>query len=355
MRKDDDEPSKEDEEALRDAEARRLHALRTEALSEGPGRNALYEKHPLVRNKLRMITPPIKKVYSVVEQVIVHHDPGTCFAGAFRMGKSLGLESVRAECARTFPDIPSHILIAKDHLDPNEAEFYGDILEDYRHGGARSGRAGERKKKIFARWEAEARSKASDRYLLFVDEAENWKEQELIWLRDMTNVMEKRNVEIQTLMFGDTALLLRRAELLEQRRTDLIGRFLLSLHEFHGHQGPEDLTETFALLDNAEKYDFPSGSGIAMSQFFLPRAFQNGWRMASEAPTCWAEFVEVASRKGSAAKNVGMQWVMRAIRNFLFAHVSKDSAVFMGTHEEWLLAVEASGFENSLDGDQRDE
>jgi hypothetical protein len=46
---------------------------------------------------------------------------------------------------------------------------------------------------------------------------------------------------------------------------------------------------------------------------------------------------------------------MRAIRNFLFAHVSKDSAVFIGTHEQWLLAVEASGFENSLDGDQRDE
>jgi len=355
MQKDDDEPSKEDEETLRDAEARRLHALRTEALSEGPGRDALYEKHPLVRNKLRMITPPIKKVYSVVEQVIVHHDPGTCFAGAFRMGKSLGLESVRAECARTFPDIPSHILIAKDHRDPNEAEFYGDLLEDYRHGGARIGRAGERKKKMFARWEAEARAKASDRYLLFVDEAENWGEQELIWLRDMTNVMEKRNVEIQTLMFGDTALLLRRAELLEQRRMDLIGRFLLSLHEFHGHQGPEDLTETFALLDNAEKHDFPSGSGIATSQFFLPRAFQNGWRMAGEAPTCWAAFVEVASRKGRTVKNVGMQWVMRAIRNFLFAHVSKDSVVFIGTHEKWLLAVEASGFENSLDGDQRDE
>lgn len=169
-----DEESRKDEEVLRDAQARRLHALRSEALSEGPGRDALYEKHPLVKNRLRMITPPIKKVYDVVQQVIVHHDPGTCFAGAFRVGKSWGLESIRAECARTFPDIPSRIVIAKDHLAPNEAEFYGDILEDYRHGGARSGKAGDRKKKILARWEAEARAKASDRYLLFVDEAQNW-------------------------------------------------------------------------------------------------------------------------------------------------------------------------------------
>jgi len=355
MRHDDDEPRKEDEGVLRDAEARRLHALRTEALTDGPGRDALYEKHPLVKNRLRMITPPIKKVYSVVEQVIVHHDPGTCFAGAFRMGKTLGLESVRAECARTFPDIPSHVLIAKSHLDPNEAEFYGDILEDYRHGGARTGRAGERKKKIFGRWEADARSKASERLLLFVDEAQNWREEQLTWLRDMTNVMTSRNVEIQTFLIGDTTLVFHRAALLEQRRMDLIGRFLLNLHAFQGHQGPEDLTETFALLDDPAKYDYPSGSGISTSQFFLPRAFQNGWRIAGEAPTCWAAFVEVASRQGSAVKDVGMQWVMGSIRNFLFAHVGKDSAAFIGTHEAWRLAVEASGFENSLDGDQAEE
>lgn len=331
------------------AEARRLVATRNEALTEGAARNAMYARHPVVKNSLRLLTPPVREVYGIAEQVIVHHDPGTCFTAGFRMGKTRGLACVRAELAQTFPDIPTAVLIAKGHDDPREGEFYSDILEDYRNGAARTGKAGDRKNRILALWEAGARAKGNDRYLLFVDEAQNWKEPQLTWLRDLTNVMAERNVEIQTLMFAHRALLTTRTALQSKRRTDLIGRFLLSPREFRGLRDLSELEATLGMFDDPSRHCYPEESGIALAQFFLPKAFQHGWRLRLEARSLWSAMVEVAGRTGQTPGNVGMQWVMSAIRNFLFANIANDSTVFVGTLDAWIYAVEAGGYENSLD------
>jgi len=335
------------------AQARHLAATRNEALTEGPARDAMYARHPVVKNSLRLLTPPVKEVYDIAEQVIVHHDPGVCFTAGFRMGKTRALGCVRGELAQTFPDIPSATIIAKGHDDPREGEFYSDILEDYRNGAARTGKAGDRKNRILALWEAGARAKGSDRYLLFVDEAQNWREAQFTWLRDLTNVMAERNVEIQTLMFAHTELLTTRATLQSKRRTDLIGRFLLSPREFRGLRDPAELEATLGMFDDPARHCYPEESGIALSQFFLPKAFQHGWRLRLEARSLWAAMVEVAGRTGQTPGNVGMQWVMSSIRNFLFANISNDSSVFTSTMDAWIYAVEASGYENSLNGGEQ--
>lgn len=326
----------------------RRRLSREAALNDGATRDELYRAHPVVRDSLRVVTKSIQESYEVVVQVIVHREPGTCFIAEFRIGKTEGMNVLRNELASTFPSLPVGIVIAKDHTNASERVFYGDLLEDYRHGAAQSGTAADRRRRVLSLWEAEARSKGSDRYVLLVDEGQCYGEEQLTWLRDCTNDMKKAGVVMITIIFAHPKLRTIRESLIARRRTDLIGRFLLTPRDFRGIANIVELRHLLSAYDNAALHEFPQGSGISMSEFFLPAAFDNGWRLEREADLMWSAFSTISSRSGKKPENLGMQWVTGAVRNFLFASYELDNALFLGDDEKWLYAVEASGYESSL-------
>lgn len=331
-------------------ENRRRRLVREAALQNGPTRESLYASHPVVCNALRVVTKPLQEAYDIVEQVIAHRDPGTCLIADFRTGKTGGIGVLKSELASTFKGVPVGVVNAKGHATPSERNFFGDILEDYRHAAAQSGTAADRRRRLLSLWEAAARSMGSDRYVLFVDEGQNWYESEYTWLRDASNDLQQRNVNVISIIFGHPELLVTRAKLQARRRTDLIGRFLLTPRNFRGLRDCDELKHTLMAYDKSSLHEFPQGSGISMAEFFLPTAFASGWRLALEAAPMWSAFVTIAGRTQHVAMNVGMQWVTSAIRNFLFASYDADSAAFTGDQAAWLYAVEASGYESSLGG-----
>ena len=331
-----------------EAETRRRRLVREAALQEGPTRESLYTSHPLVCNTVRVITKPLQEAYEVIAQVIVHRDPGTCLIADFRIGKTRGIGVIKDELASTFPTLPVGVINAKHHETASERTFFGDILEDYRHGAAQSGTAADRRRRLLSLWEAAARSTGSDRYVLFVDEGQNWGEAEYTWLRDATNDMQQRNVNVITIIFAHPELIATRGKMLARRRTDLIGRFLLTPRAFRGLRDLEELRHTLKAYDGPALHEFPQGSGISMSEFFLPKAFANGWCLEHEATAMWSAFVTIAGRTGHNAENIGMQWVASAIRIFLFSSFNADGPMFCGDEKAWLYAVEASGYESSL-------
>jgi len=324
-------------------------ALRREALEPGSPRDHLYENHPVTKNEVAVATPALKEAYDVIQDVIVHRDPGTSLLAAFRFGKTTAIEVVVAKLRETFPELPAGIAYAKDHSNFTQGVFFSDLLQDFDHAGALRDTAQEKRARTLNMILSQARQMHSDRYLLLVDEGQNWKEPQWTWLRDLANDLQKKHVRLITVTFGQTTdMQTLRQRLLSRNRTDLVGRFLLTPREFRGIRDLDELRLTLEAYDDPMQHEYPAGSEISYSEFYMPNAWRGGWRLEHEAPPMWTEFRNVAHRSNQAAANIGMNWIGGAIRNFLFSQMPNDVVGFSGDSQRWAMAVQASGYESTL-------
>jgi len=335
-------------EAKSAARATLQRQSRQSMLEPGETRDRLYEEHPVTKNEVAVATPPLKEAYDVIEGVVVHRDPGTCLLGQFRSGKTTAMLSTVRQLKETFPALPVGIALAKGHDAFTQGTFFSDILQDFDHGGLR-GTAQEKRARCLNMLIVQARQLNSDRYLLMVDEGQNWGEAQWTWLRDFANDLANKHIRLITVTFGQAAEVIKlRSLLLARKRTDLVGRFLLSPREFRGLRDVNELRETLIAFDDPNQNAFPVGSDISYSEFFMPKAFKGGWRLADEAGLMWDEFRKTAHRSGMEAGNIGMNWAGGALRNFLFAESVKDGPGYGGTPELWEMAVQSSGYESTL-------
>ncbi len=327
-----------------------MRLIRKSTLEPGEARDRLYEDHPVTKNEVAVATPPLKEAYQIIQDVIVHRDPGTCLPGPYRSGKTTTIHRTVSQLNVTFPNLPVGIALAKGHDAFTQGTFFSDLLQDFDHGGALRGTTQEKRIRCLNMLVGQARSLNSDRYLLMVDEGQNWGEPQWTWLRDLANDMgDKKHVRLITVTFGLSADLTKlRTLLISRGRTDLLGRFLLHSREFRGLRNVEELRETLMAYDDPEQHSYPIGSDICYTEFFMPLAYKGGWRLADEADRMWDEFRRVAQRSAKVAGNIGMNWIGGAVRNFLFAESLKDGPGYAGTPMIWELAVEASGYEATL-------
>ncbi|MDH4416857.1 MULTISPECIES: hypothetical protein [unclassified Acidovorax] len=328
-------------------DANRL-ALRKHALFDGEMRQAHYLSHPVVTDSLHLATEPVKEVFEVVQHLIIHRFPGSPFIGAFRMGKTHTIQILCDELRRIFPKLAIGTLIAKKHDKPTEKAFWGDALDDYEHGASLYGTAPERRRRFMSMIVSAVLSVNGDQYVFFVDEGQCWTLSEWVWMRDLTNDLKRRGIRTTTIVFAHEELNVLRDMLISTGRTDLIGRFFHTPYVFRGLRNESELQSMMQCLDDPSKHEHPCGSGICMSEFFLPAAYCAGWRLATEAPHLWAAFGQVAARQGRIAKDIGMQWVMSSIRAWLFIVANYDSADFKSPPDSWVEAIGASTYQASL-------
>ena len=323
--------------------------IRQSALEAGKARDKLYEDHPVTKNEVDVATPPLKEAYQVIQDVVVHRDPGTCLLGEFRVGKTTTINRTVQQLNETFPNLPVGIAIAKGHDKFTQGTFFSDLLEDFQHAGALRGSAAERRLRCLNMLIGQARQLSSDRYLLLVDEGQNWAEPQWTWLRDLANDLANKKVRLITVTFGQTVEMRKvRTLLLSRSRTDLVGRFLLNPQEFRGLRDVHELAETLQAYDDPGHRSYPLGTDICYSEFYMPLAWKGGWRLADEADRMWDEFRRVAQRSGRVAGNIGMNWIGGAIRNYLFSESLNDVPGYASTPDVWAMAVRASGYESTL-------
>lgn len=316
-------------------------------LEPGTERDRAFTIHPVVTDKAKIPTPAIKEAFEVIKAAIVHYDPGVCFSADARFGKTYGIEVLRQTLPQSFPGLPTFWVAAKGHDRPSERSLYSDLLLDCHHGITDSGTAMARRLRLLNMWIATAQASNSDRLLLFVDEAQNWNEDEFTHLRDLSNDLASREVRLIVLLFAHPSLLVIRTSLLGQKRTDLIGRFMLHPVAFRGVTSLIDLQEVAKCYDDPTISEFPAGTGISYSQFFRPNSYRNGWRLEKEAKYCWAAFSRVATKHGGNYQ-IGMQWVTGAIREVLYSYWRTEHGELADEGDLWERAIDASGFESAL-------
>ncbi len=317
-------------------------------LTPGMEREQMFARHPVVTDKAKLPTPPIKESFEVISSAIIHHMPGVCFAAEARYGKTYGIAHLLQALPQRFPHLPIYSVNAKEHDRPSERTFYTDLLQDCGHGLSDSGTAAARRQRLLNLWFSRTQAVSSNQLLIFVDEAQNWNEYFFTFLRDLSNDLASRDVGLIVVLFAHPSFLIVRTSLLAGQRTDLIGRFMLHPTQFRGVSSQNDLIEIAKCYDNPDISEFPPGTGISYSQFFRPDAFSmNNWRLESEAVQCWSAFTQ-ASKKQSGHFQIGMQWIANAIRDYFYTYWNIEHGEVFPDKDLWEKAVESSGYLTTL-------
>lgn len=308
----------------------------------------LLSSHPLVRNKAYLPTPPIRRVYAEIAEAVAERDGGLSFVAFSRFGKTFAINVLSAQLAVGFPDVPILCTNATEHARFSEATFYSELLQGCTRAPVAQAKALVLRNKLIRFLWAIAESTGSDRIVLFVDEAQNWAEPEFTSLRDISNDLALlADVLLVVNLFGAPMLANTRSTLLQAGRTDLVGRFMVRQFGFEGIRSTNDLAQTMICYDDVEISEYPSGTGVSFSEFFMPIAFSDGWRLQHESTLCWETFQKVARPRGGV-EQVGMKWVASAIRRFLTVQSESDRAHYRGTEKDWEAAIYRCGFAQSI-------
>lgn len=307
---------------------------------------SLYQTHPVLNDRAKFPTPSIKRVYTVLANELVQHNPGCSFYAYSRFGKTSAIRVLNAMLAQTFPKIPMLTINAHRHLRFSELTYTEELLDAFRHD-SKSGKALARRARFIKYLWSLAQERRSERILLFIDEAQNWSEMELTYLRDISNDLELEfNITLFSVCFGQPEMEALRNSLLQCNRQDLVGRFMLKQYQFRGITSLNELTAVMKCYDDASISEYPEGSGVSYTESLLRAAYCSGFRLAGQSGKLWNAFRAAAGKY--KLDQVGMRWVSASIRNFLYAHIANDGANMVLAEDAWETAVRDSGFADSL-------
>lgn len=304
--------------------------------------------HPVLRSQIRLPTPAIRAAFDVLANTALQRAPGCCFHAHPRFGKTSAIEVLIRQLGQSFPEMPMYSISATWHPRFSEIVYMGELLAGCTHALSTAGKFEARRTRLINFLWTQARARASDRVVMFVDEAQNWHEAQLTMLRDIANDLALHHrVQLVTVLFGAPELAALRTSLIQTGRNDLIGRFMVQQYEFRGITCLEDLVTTMGFYDDAEVSEYPAGSGKCYSKYLLGQAFASGWRLQQEGPRLWEQFRQAAQASGGLGQ-VGMQWVADSIRQFFLDHIEFDHPGLTGRASDWNAAVARSGFQDSL-------
>ena len=187
--------------------------------------------------------------------------------------------------------------------------------------------------------------------VIFVDECQQYGEGQLTHLKDVGILLHNLPSPIHTIvcLAGQTGTSDLIANLKSKNRRDLVKRFFKKHRYLAGVRSKAELKDFLEMFDQPEIKEFPEGSNVCYTHFFLPKAYagEKEWRLASQAPLLWQVIVE-ATPNGQAI-DVGMEALVGMIRSFFVVNQAKDSAKFRGTRAMWQAALDSSDFRELLD------
>ncbi|MFU2489062.1 ATP-binding protein [Thauera sp. WH-1] len=335
-----DAPESKNEQALADEQGFRIASL-----SEGPDRERYLESHPLNQRPVKVLTVSIKEAFLSVGAAIKFKRPGCAFSAKFRSGKSTALLMIRDDLPSVMQAVAFGLISAKEHDAATERVFWGDLLIAL--GIVTDGTAQDRQTRLRTAIISACVQAGGRHFCLLIDEGQNWHTREYTFLRDLANQLREQDGYIlTTIIFGDPRLDDMSATFREKRK-DLWARFLMRPEPFFGIRNVSDLRSFLAEHDSAKRCEYPAGSGISYTEFFLPSAYASGWRLADQAQHVWDAFVQAATDVGQQFSDIGMQWVGETVIHFLTTQMASDIAGFHG-QSGWDDAVKNSMFVDSL-------
>lgn len=260
-------------------------------------REKLFSSHPAITKEYLMITPAINKAYSTIRDRVWMRSTGTFMHAMPRMGKSSCVEVVRMSLMEEFPDI--FIVSFSAAGEPETKGMFYEIL--YAENLILPPRPTLQMLTTLLQTHIETNiiNRGGKQFVLMIDEMQCLTIRDLRLLQAIHNRLDIKGIRMTTLGFAQPSILNLYTALRTESALDLTARFLCEPIPFDGCAAREDLREILTNYDSELVY--PKDSNLSFTEFFVPQAYANGFRLASYAAVLWKQLSLAAQPLGTGS------------------------------------------------------
>lgn len=278
------------------------------------------ELHPLYQDQVILPTRALEESVNEIKRWIENLMPGGIVYGRQRHGKSKAIEylsdNITLVCGSL---IPVYTLVAWECLHNqhvSETRFYMEMLEALGYERTESMSLAKLRTRTLGFVEQKVRDVAQNQFVLFIDEAQNLTMSFFGYLIKLHNELEKRKIRLLVVLVGQPELEGMRSAMIKGKKREIVGRFMTGFHELKGIENVEDLKRMYESIDTGSEY--PIGSKISYSQYFVPNAFSHGWRLTDHTERVWTCIRKSLHSDGYTVPNqIDMQAMMAFVRYLL--------------------------------------
>jgi hypothetical protein len=302
----------------------------------------LLSTHPIVEREYTLLTPMLRAAYAIARERVWTRRTGVVFYGSPRIGKSKCAEEIRRLLLDEFPTSYVVVAQARRTLRASDGHMFRLLLEAQGHILSVRTSPDLLFRNAVTHVEMETSRRKGRQFVLILDEMQLLNDTDLQQLVVLQNALVSKRIKMTTLSFAQPEILHRRTSLMTAKQGQIIARFLSEPIKFEGCSNAKELKELLKGFD--EESDFPEGSGCSYTQFFVPLAFQNKFRLHHHSTAIWKALRDAAD--GAGDDGLPMEHVCLVIEHILLSARTEDCASFVLSKQDIVSAVEASNLEN---------
>lgn len=163
------------------------------------------------------------------------------------------------------------------------------------------------------------------------------------WLMDIFNELDRDGICMTVVLVGQEELLDQRIAFLQNKKVQIIGRFMVHTFKFEGIRRFTDLKTCLTGFDDYSEY--PPESGWSFTRYYFPEAFDQGFRLQSCAEEMFDVLNDLRREHGiKKALEIPMQYVTLTIE-YCLKHFGADGHDVKWINKaHWREAIERSGY-----------
>ena len=254
--------------------------------------------HPLMKDNAILPTRALEEFVNAVRLWLDNLLPGGIIFGFPRIGKTQGIRYLMDNVSGLLGSpIPVTLISCWEYTvsGTSENRFFSEMLHALGYELAGSGTGALKRRRVIDCMVERAADMREHRYLILVDEAQWLSAAHYRFLMDMHNQLKMADVRLIVLLVGQPELQEIKENFRSARKRHLLGRFMTGSHRFTGVTGLSDFRRMLKALDTGSEY--PIGSGITFTQYFVPKAYEAGWRFSEHADRIWSILDTVCRRE----------------------------------------------------------
>jgi len=241
-------------------------------------REALLNSHPLCAKKFTTLTKTIELAYGMIREEIWLGRSSLYFYSTPRMGKSQCAKAILHLVNQEFPD-KYPVLVSCDITDTESV--VETICKAINFAQKSREKLAKLRGRLTTHIACELASVLGNHFLLILDEMQALTLDDYKHLQVIQNDLKLRGIATTTVGFAQTEINSRHSSFRVAKEDAILARFLSKRIAFEGCTDEDWLK---ALLQNFDdSLIYPPDSGCSYSHFFLPSAFENGFRLSNSA------------------------------------------------------------------------
>jgi hypothetical protein len=298
--------------------------------------------HPLATGNYRIATPAIQELYDLVVRCLHYRITGALIYGPSRIGKTRAIEYVRLLFARNYPKVTTYHAQCEHKPRHAEGPFFANLLSAVGYPEPDTGGNPSKRMRLTAKIREAAARAGSGVVVLFCDEAQRLNENEYEWLRDVHDALDRQQIKLFTFLVGQQELLAQKTGLQIANKTQIVARLMVEEMAFYGVRNADDVATCLLGYDETT---YPQGNNWTFTRFYLPQAFDAGYRLTDDAHILWRAFEEAHNKARLPGRlEIPMESFVRAVEIGLKESELRDDAHYRPGSTMWDHAVHHCGY-----------